>query len=138
MSTILPGLLYRMASLEATNGPYFPGTTISNAVYELTYESMGKLVAELYQCWDQFAMPWGPERPFHFSDYDHTNGFEEFICTLVEHWCHCMGLFDHIGEFRHDRLDAFVSLFESCQGIYDIYDRMTVAIDQLNNQTPGN
>lgn len=127
MPAILPGLLYRISNLDNSNNHYFPGTSISTAIYEHTYAELGQLIGELYSAWEQSPMHWGPADPFRFEDYDYCNGFEEFVCTIFEHWCANVGLFDHDGDFDRDRLKQLVDLFEDATHD-EIYDRMGIAL----------
>lgn len=128
MSTILPGLLHTMSRLNQQHNAY-PGTVVSTAVYEYDYAQLGQLIGELYTIWDVLPISWGPDRPFNFGEYDHCNGFEEFVCTLVEHFLEQIGMYTHdrgsVERIHQGKLDELADLFEDAKSCSDIYDRAT-------------
>lgn len=114
MTTTLHRVLTHVMTVSHNGLQAFPGSAISDAVYTLTYSELGELVADLYTFWETDPMHWGPSMPFDFRDYDYCNGYEEFHCTLVEHWCECMDLYDNRGRFHMDKLKAMIQRI-SCE-----------------------
>jgi hypothetical protein len=135
MTTILPGLLHTMSRINQQHTAY-PGTVVSSAVYEYSFAELGQLIGELYQIWEVLPISWGPAIPFAFTDYDHTNGFEEFVCTLIEHFFEQIGAYTYVRKdverLHQGKLDRLAELFEGAQSSSDIYDR-AVAIPSISN-----
>jgi len=132
MSTILPGLLHSMSRLNQQHNAY-PGTVVSTAVYEYDYAQLGQLIGELYAIWERLGISWGPDRPFTFGEYDYSNGFEEFVCVLVEHFFEQTGMYTRhrgaVERIHKGKLDAMARLFEDAQSSGDIYDRAGIIVD---------
>lgn len=126
MSTILPGLLHSMDRLNQQHGAY-PGTVVSTVVYEYDYAQLGQLIGELYTIWGAANISWGPNRPFVFNEYDYSNGFEEFVCTLVEHFFSELGMYTNdrgpVERIDVDKLYWLAELFEGAESCNDIHER---------------
>lgn len=125
---ILPSLVHKMVSLNA-QATAWPGTVVSTAVYDFDYGDLGQLVGELYSFWEVLSedMHWGPDRSFDFDDYDYSNGFEEFVCTLVEHWMDRMWLQDSrrgmvVGRWSQPKLQQLDDLLSTAKTQYELHE----------------
>lgn len=83
----------------------FYSSLISSAVYEFNYTELGTLLAEMFPLWEDSEL---------FSDpiegLDGHNGFEEFVCHVLEHQFRAYGVIDDAG-FHVDKLNTLWQAF---------------------------
>lgn len=81
------------------------GSLISSAVYEFNYTDLGSLLAEMFPLWEDNELFSNP-----IESLDGHNGFEEFVCHVLEFQFKVYGVIDDAG-FHVDKLDALWQAF---------------------------
>lgn len=74
--------LFKDILRESGMTPEFPGSAISRAVYQRDYPTLGCIIASLRPFWENFPML--EQNDLIALSLDGHNGFEEYVCTLLE------------------------------------------------------
>lgn len=62
--------------------PDYPGSAVSRSVYDFSYTELGTILNEIHPFWQDFPML--AETDLIGLSLDGHNGFEEFVCVVLE------------------------------------------------------
>lgn len=99
---------------ESNITPQYPGSAINRAVYKRDYPTLGHIIGEIQPFWQEFPM-------LELNDLiglslDGHNGFEEYVCTLLERLftnLNCFAWVDGDEVLDHHRLRILIDALES-------------------------